>query len=57
MATAYHYDYVIIHQDWNYVPDALQIAADELYAIITAKRLERANRIEFLDALSASLKK
>ena len=57
VATAYHYDYVIIHQDWDDVPDALQIAADELYAIITAKRLERANRIEFLDALSASLKK
>ena len=57
VATAYHYDYVIIHQDWDDVPDALQIAADELYAIITAKRLERANRTEFLDALSASLKK
>lgn len=55
--TAYHYDYVIIHQDWNDVPDALQIAADELYAIITAKRLERENRIGFLDELSASLKK
>ena len=57
VATAYKYHYVIIHQDWDDVPDALQIAADELYAIITAKRLERANRIEFLDALSASLKK
>ena len=57
VSQAYKYDYVIIHQDWDDVPDALQIAADELYAIITAKRLERANRIEFLDALSASLKK
>lgn len=57
VATAYRYDYVIIHQDWADVPNALEIAADELYAIITAKRLERARRVEFLDELSASLKK
>ncbi len=57
VATAYRYDYVIIHQDWADVPNALEIAADELYAIITARRLERRNRIEFLDALTASLKK
>lgn len=57
VATAYQYDYVIIHQDWADVPNALEIAADELYAIITAKRLERARRVEFLDELSASLKK
>ena len=57
VATAYRYDYVIIHQDWADVPNALEIAADELYAIITARRLERRNRIDFLDALTASLKK
>ena len=57
VATAYRYDYVIIHQDWADVPNALEIAADELYAIITARRLERRNRIEFLDALTAPLKK
>ena len=55
--TAYKYDYVIIHQDWADVPNALEIAADELYAIITAKRIEKDNRIEFLDELSASLRK
>ena len=55
--TAYQYDYVIIHQDWDDVPDALQIAADELYAIITAKRLEKKNRIGFLDELSRTLQK
>ena len=55
--TAYQYDYVIVHQDWDDVPDALQIAADELYAIITAKRLEKKNRIGFLDELSRTLQK
>lgn len=57
VATAYKYDYVIIHQDWADVPNALEIAADELYSIINVKRLEKNNRIEFLDELSASLKK
>ena len=38
VATAYTYDYVIIHQDWSDVPNALEIAADEVYAIISAKR-------------------
>lgn len=64
---AYHYDYVIIHQDWSVVPDALQIAAEEVYAIIRASRgeadaapiardLEEPNRREFLDGLSAELR-
>lgn len=57
VSTAYEYDYVIIHQDWADVPNALEIATDELYSIITAKRLEKKNRIEFLDDLSASLVK
>ena len=57
VATAYKYDYVIIHQDWADVPNALEIASDELYSIINVKRLEKKNRIAFLDELSASLKK
>lgn len=56
VATAYKYHYVIIHQDWSVVPNALEIAADEVYAVIAARRLEIGNRIEFLDQLSASLK-
>ena len=56
VAQAYKYHYVIIHNDWNDVPNALDIAADEVYAIITARRLERASREDFLDQLSASLK-
>ena len=56
VATAYRYHYVIIHQDWSDVPNALEIAADEVYAVIAAKRLEIENRRAFLDALSASLK-
>jgi len=56
VATAYRYHYVIIHQDWSDVPNALDIAADEVYAIITARRLELANRREFLDGLSRSLR-
>ena len=55
VATAYKYHYVIIHQDWSDVPNALEIAADEAYAIISARRLEIANRRDFLDHLSASL--
>ncbi len=55
VATAYKYHYVIIHQDWSDVPNALEIAADEVYAVIAAKRLEIGNRRDFLDQLSASL--
>ena len=54
---AYKYHYVIIHQDWSVVPNALDIAVEELYAIITARRQETKNHLDFLDALSASLKR
>ncbi len=54
---AYKYNYVIIHRDWSEVPDALQIAADEVYAIISAKRCEKVNRVEFLDEISGNLRK
>lgn len=56
VATAYKYHYVIIHQDWNDVPNALEIAADEVYSIIRAKRCEKENRREFLDALTDELR-
>lgn len=56
VATAYKYHYVIIHQDWADVPNALEIAAEEAYAIIAAKRLEIGNRVEFLDHLSETLR-
>jgi guanylate kinase len=56
LATAYQYHYVIIHQDWSVEPRALEIAAEEVYAVIVARRLELENRRDFLDALSASLK-
>ncbi len=57
VAKAYKYDYIIIHQDWAVEPNALEIAAEEFYAIITAARLERKEHIDFLDSLTASLKK
>lgn len=56
VASAYKYQYVIIHQDWAVEPNALEIAADEVYSIISAKRCEKKNRIDFLDRLSAQLK-
>jgi len=56
VATAYKYHYVIIHQDWDDVPNALEIAADEVYAIISAKRCEQSRRKSFLDQLSSDLK-
>ena len=56
VATAYKYHYVIIHQDWSDVPNALEIAADEVYSIISAKRCEEENRRDFLDALSSELR-
>ena len=56
VATAYKYHYVIIHQDWNDVPNALEIASDEVYSIINAKRCEKANRCDFLDALTSELR-
>lgn len=54
---AYHYDYVIIHQDWNDVPDALDIAVEEVYAIIRARRCAISKRTKFLDDLTESLRK
>ena len=56
VATAYSYNYVIIHQDWSVVPDALDIAVEEVYSIIRAKRCEVKNRRDFLDQLSAELR-
>ena len=64
---AYSYHYVIIHQDWSDVPNALEIAAEEVYDIIRASRGDadagasaqaclEANRREFLDALAAGLR-
>ncbi|MDD6883933.1 MAG: guanylate kinase [Eubacteriales bacterium] len=57
VAQAYRYNYLIVHQDWNEVPDALNIAAEQVYAIISAKRCETAAQMGFLNELSASLKK
>lgn len=57
VATAYKYHYVIVHQDWSVEPNALEIAADEVYSIITARRLELERNKSFLDELSASLVK
>ena len=57
VAQAYKYHYVIIHQAWSDVPNALEIAAEEAYAIIVARRLELENRREFLDRLSESLRR
>ena len=56
VATAYKYHYVIIHQDWSVVPDALDVAVEEVYSIIRAKRCEVKNRRDFLDQLSAELR-
>ena len=56
VATAHQYQYVIVHQDWDDVPNAQDIAVEDVYAIITAKRLERARQEDFLDKLSAELK-
>lgn len=53
---AYRYDYIVVHQDWDDVPDALNIAVEEVYAIITAMRMKTKNNMRFLNALSASLK-
>ena len=54
---AYDYDYLIIHQDWSVVENALEIAAEEVYAIIRASRFEVKRNIAFLDGLTESLTK
>ena len=54
-AAAYKYHYIIIHQDWSVRPDALEVAAQEVYAIITARRRELDSNRRFLDDLNASL--
>ncbi len=55
-ATAYQYDYIIIHQDWSVKPNALEDAAEEVYDIITAERRKLERNRAFLDQLNASLK-
>ena len=55
-ATAYNYHYIIIHEDWSVRPNALEVAADEVYAIITAQRRTLDRNRAFLDDLNASLK-
>ena len=57
VAQAWKYHYTIIHQDWNDMPDALENAVDEVYAIIVAKRCETKQRADFLNHLTQSLKK
>lgn len=54
-ATAYKYHYIIIHQDWSVEPNALEIAAEQVYAIITARRRELQSNRAFLDELNRSL--
>ncbi len=54
-ATAYKYHYIIIHEDWSVRPDALEVAADEVYAIITAQRRTLDRNRAFLDDLNESL--
>lgn len=55
-ATAYKYHYIIIHQDWSVEPNALDIAVEQVYAIITARRRELDANRAFLDELNRSLK-
>lgn len=55
-ATAYKYHYIIIHQDWSVQPNALEVAAEEVYAIITATRRTLDQNRRFLDELNRSLK-
>ena len=54
-ATAYKYHYIIIHQDWSVEPNALDIATEQVYAIITARRRELQSNLTFLDELNRSL--
>ena len=54
-ATAYKYHYIIIHQDWSVEPNALDIATEQVYAIITARRRELQSNRAFLDELNQSL--
>ena len=50
------YDYIVIHQDWDDVPDALDRAVEQVYDIIQAARAKTKHNMRFLNALSASLK-
>jgi len=45
------YHHVIIHQDWSVEPNALEIAADEVYHVIAASRTGYDARKEFVDEL------
>lgn len=54
---AYNYDYIIINQDWNVEPNALEIAVEEVYSIICASRCMKKKRTAFLNSLTESLRK
>ena len=54
-ATAYQYHYIIVHQDWAVEPNALDIAVEQVYAVITARRRELEANRAFLDELNRSL--
>ena len=53
---AYRYDYIVIHEDWDEVPDALDRAIEQVYDIIQAARAKTKHNMRFLNALTASLK-
>ena len=52
---AYRYDYIVVHEDWDEVPDALDRAIEQVYDIITASRAKTKHNMRFLNALAASL--
>lgn len=55
VAQAHNYHHIIVHQDWSVEPNALEIAAEQLYAVIEASRTETERQKDFLDQLTKSL--
>ena len=57
IAASRYYDYVVINEDRDVVPDAVGIAAGRIWAIMTAKKLERGRCSELMDEIEKALKR
>lgn len=55
MEVAKQYPYVVIHEDWNVNPNALQEACDQVLSIMNASKNRSANHAAFIDSVIAEL--
>lgn len=57
MEMAKQYPYVVIHEDWNENPNALEDACNQILTIMQASRSRAQNNIAFIDSVIDTLSK